>query len=179
MEKLKKFLKACLFYLIQWTWGFPVNIVGYAAYRHCRKKGYKSEKFGYATITYVPWDGGGLTLGLFIFMRADHPNAVWNYNTPIHEYGHTWQTLVLGPFYWVVIALPSYIWCNGFEWWRRKYHKSYYIFYPEKWANAWGQKHSGMKMKFVDPEDERATRPVEPDKAGSGEEDSVKEGENA
>jgi hypothetical protein len=40
-----------IFYIIQWTWGFSVNIVGGIAYLICTKVlGYKHQKFGYANI---------------------------------------------------------------------------------------------------------------------------------
>lgn len=139
--------KNFLFYLIQWTWGLPVNLVGLIAFLFCtivRKRSW--QRFGYARIVYVPWNSGGLSLGLFIFMKANHKNKKWTYNTRIHEYGHTWQCLLLGPLYYLVIALPSAIWCNFFEGYRRKNNVSYYKLYCEKWANVWGQKFSKMSM---------------------------------
>lgn len=148
--------KKALFYFVQWTWGFAVNIIGLFFYLICKIKGYRCEKFGYAYYAFIPWNQGGLTLGLFIFMRENHPNKTWTYNTRIHEYGHTWQCLYLGPLYWIVIALPSVIWCNFFEGYRRKNNVSYYVFYPEKWANYLGQKKSGLKMKSVTAEKERS-----------------------
>lgn len=145
-------MKTFLFYLVQWTWGLPVNLVGFIIYLICKLLGRKSEKFGHAWITYLPWNQGGLSMGLFIFMKADHPDKTWTYNTRIHEYGHTWQCLLLGPLYYIVIAIPSAVWCNFFEGYRRKNKVSYYVFYPEKWANAWGQKFSGKQMIFSNPE---------------------------
>ena len=129
-----------LFYIIQWTWGLSVNAVGGLIYLICKAKGRRCEKFGYSYIAYLPWKYGGLTLGVFIFMKDNHPNEDWTYNTRIHEYGHTWQCLVIG--------LPSAIWCHFFEGYRKRNNKSYYVFYPEKWANYNGQLASGMKMKL-------------------------------
>ncbi len=141
--------KDFLFYLIQWTWGLPVNIVGGIAYLICTKILHKPHsKFGYANIVYLPWNAGGLSMGLFIFMRENHENKAWTYNTRIHEYGHTWQCLLLGPLYYIVIALPSVIWCNFFANYRNKNNVSYYKLYCEAWANNWGQK--ATKMKMVD-----------------------------
>lgn len=140
-------VKDFLFYLVQWTWGFSVNLVGLIAFLFCtivRKRSW--QRFGYARIVYVPWNSGGLSLGLFIFMKANHKNKKWTYNTRIHEYGHTWQCLLLGPFYYLVIAIPSAVWCNFFEGYRRKNNVSYYKLYCEKWANVWGQKFSKMSM---------------------------------
>jgi len=85
-------------------------------------------------------------MGLFIFMKDVPENEKWTYNTRIHEYGHTWQCLLLGPLYYIVIALPSMIWCNLFAAYRKKNNVSYYKVYCESWANAWGQKGSKLKM---------------------------------
>ena len=149
-KSLKKSLKDFVFYLIQWTWGLPVNLVGGTVFLICTKiKGRRWQKFGYSRIVYLPWNSGGLSLGLFIFMKDNHKSEKWTYNTRIHEYGHTWQCLLLGPIYYIVIALPSAIWCNFFEGYRKKNNVSYYWLYCESWANAWGQKFSKMKMVDV------------------------------
>ena len=58
-----------LFYLIQWTWGLPVNLFGGIGYLFCKLKGYRTEKFENAVITYVPWKYGGLGTGIFLFLR--------------------------------------------------------------------------------------------------------------
>ena len=139
-----------LFYIIQWTWGLPVNIVGGIAYFVCAvifKRPH--QKFGKANIVYLPWNAGGLSMGLFIFVKDGNAKPEWTYNTRIHEYGHTWQCLLLGPLYYIVIALPSVIWCNCFASYRKKNNVSYYKLYCEGWANAWGKKARGMK--WVNP----------------------------
>lgn len=150
-KNFKNDLKAFLFYLVQWTWGLPVNLVGGIAFLICTKILHRRwQRFGYAYIVYLPWKQGGLSMGLFIFIRDQHPKKEWTYNARIHEYGHTWQCLLLGPLYYIVIALPSAIWCNCFEGWRKKHGVSYYKLYCEGWANAFGQKFSGMKMTAED-----------------------------
>ena len=143
----KKSLKAFLFYLVQWTWGLPVNIVGGLMYLYFTKiKGYRWQHFGYARIVYMPWNAGGLSMGLFIFMKDQHKNKKWTHDVRIHEYGHTWQCLVLGPLYYPVIALPSIIWCNlpMFRKMRKEKGISYYSFYPEKSANYLGSLVTGQ-----------------------------------
>ncbi len=146
----KRIIKDVLFYTVQWTWGLPVNIIGGIIYLFCTKVlKQKWQKFGYARIVYLPWNAGGLSLGLFIFMKDNHKNKEWTYNTRIHEYGHTWQCLFLGPLYYIVIAIPSAIWCNFFDKYRKKNNISYYKLYCEKWANDWGQKFSKMQMKDI------------------------------
>ena len=141
----KKSLKAFLFYLVQWTWGLPVNIVGGLMFLYFTKiKGYRWQHFGYAKIVYMPWNAGGLSMGLFIFMKDQHKNKKWTHDVRIHEYGHTWQCLVLGPLYYPVIAIPSVIWCNCFRGYRQKHNVAYGKLYCEGWANAWGRKFTGM-----------------------------------
>ena len=104
------------------------------------------SKFGFANIVYLPWNAGGLSMGLFIFIkeRGEEPNP-WSYNTRIHEYGHTWQCLLLGPLYYIVVAIPSVIWCNCFQKYREKNNVSYYKLYCESWANSFGEKFTGLK----------------------------------
>ena len=144
-------MKKFLFYFWQWTWGLSVNLVGGVAYLICKYvKKYDTDRVGYAYIVLIPWDQGGLSLGLFIFMKKDHPRENWTYNTRIHEYGHTWQYLLLGPLYWLVIAIPSAIWCNCFDGYRKKNNVSYYKLYCEAWANHWGQKATGLKLIGLD-----------------------------
>lgn len=146
----KNTIKSFLFYFVQWTWGLPVNLVGGIIFLFCTKiKHRRWQRFGYARIVYLPWNSGGLSLGLFIFMKDNHKRQKWTYNTRIHEYGHTWQCLLLGPLYYLVIAIPSAIWCNCFEGYRQKNNVSYYKLYCEKWANVWGEKFSGMKQKDI------------------------------
>ncbi len=140
-------LKTLVFYFIQWTWGLPVNLVGLIVFLwYAKVKKCPYQRFGYSFITYMPWNAGGLSLGLFIFMKDKHISKRWTYNTRIHEYGHTWQCLLLGPLYYPIIAIPSAVWCNFFGWFRKKYDVSYFSLYCEKWANAWGVRFSGLPM---------------------------------
>ena len=135
-----------MFYFVQLTWGLPVNIVGgilFLFFKLFRKS--RHERFCNAVISYIPWKQGGLSMGLFIFM-ADGREEKWTRNTRIHEYGHTIQCMLLGVFYFFVVGIPSAVWCNFFEGYRRKNNVSYYKLYCESWANSWGQKWSGMKQ---------------------------------
>lgn len=133
-----------LFYLVQFTWGLPVNAISGIIYLILKGK-YRTEKFKNSYITYIPGNWGGLSLGLFIFI-AEGKAEGWTNNTKIHEYGHTIQCLLLGPLYWIVVALPSAIWCNFFADYRKKNNVSYYKLYCESWANSWGVKWSGLKQ---------------------------------
>ena len=129
-----------LFYLAQFTWGLPVNLIGGIVYLIFYPK-CRHERFKNAFITYIPGNWGGLSLGLFIFI-AEGKSEGWTRNTRIHEYGHTIQCLLLGPLYWFVIGIPSFVWCNFFAGYRERHGVSYYKLYCESWANRWGEKWS-------------------------------------
>lgn len=64
-----------------------------------------------------------------------------------HEYGHTIQSLILGPLYLIIIGIPSTLWgflpcCNV----KRKAKSiSYFSFFTEKWANFFGEQVTGQR----------------------------------
>ena len=99
-------MKIFLYRLVQCIWGFPQTLVGfiiYLKYKHSPHSFYKGS-----IITY--WHrGGGVSLGMFIFVE----NSIGRKDEITkHEYGHTIQSLILGPFYLIVVGIPSFIWCN-------------------------------------------------------------------
>lgn len=135
MKKIALFF----YYLIQFTWGLPQNIVGLIL-TLAHSKNVK-EFFHGALVTYHNEDWGGISLGMFILMNGNR-DETWSSGTRVHEFGHTIQSLILGPLYLFVIGLPSIIWCNGkkFIKMRKEDGVSYFSFYPEKWANHLGSK---------------------------------------
>ncbi|HZK21729.1 MAG TPA: hypothetical protein VFC76_05570 [Oscillospiraceae bacterium] len=136
-----------LFYFWQFTWGLPVNIIGIIMF-FVMCKGRRREKFCNSVITYIPGNWGGVSLGVFIFM-CEGKDKKWEHDTKIHEYGHTIQCLLLGVFYWLVIGIPSAVWCNFPPCikYREKNNVSYYALYCEKWANKWGESWSRQKRE--------------------------------
>jgi hypothetical protein len=87
---------------------------------------------------------GGLSLGFFIFTtslsetdvegRGSRRNNTIHYKLLRHEWGHTLQGFLLGPFYLLVIGIPSVIWYHTF----RRTGKPYSWLYTERWAEQWG-----------------------------------------
>jgi len=136
-----KKVKAFLFYLVQFTWGLPQNLAGGIAYIKMRGK-YKHERFHYGFVTYVSAKNfGGVSLGIFTFVNPSHSED-WVHDTRIHEYGHTIQSLLLGPLFFIVVGIPSFIWCNVPVFVKRHKGKpgAYYKLYCESWANSWGSR---------------------------------------
>ena len=126
-------MKNFKFTLIQWTWGLPQTLLGAAVYLTQRKKPH--SEFGGACVT--EWDkDSGVSLGKFIFVPKGHSKGY----LIEHEYGHSIQSMVLGPLYLLLVGLPSILWCRvpaiGRSW--RSGRKSYYSFFTERSADRLG-----------------------------------------
>jgi len=142
---VKTRLRVFLYRLVQLTWGLPQTLVG--AFVFLWKFRYPHYTFHGAIVTR--WNrGDSVSLGMFLFVAADpprdpeHPKRPTWRRTLVHEYGHSVQSLVLGPLYLFVIGLPSFLWAGLPYFSRRRRRKSisYFDFYPERWANAWGER---------------------------------------
>lgn len=118
--------------ILHFLWGLPQNIIGLIVLFFTKLRGAKSEKYKDALVTR--WRlGSGISLGMFIFVSKGAGEK-----TIKHEYGHTKQSMVLGPLYLAVVGLPSFIWAGCFKKYRAKHNRSYYSLYCEKWADKWG-----------------------------------------
>lgn len=102
-----------------------------------------------------------VSLGMFVFIEKNpfFPDSSFPDNSKdrhwkkdsfkkllVHEYGHTVQSLILGPLYLPLIGIPSFTRAavrtalSPLISKRGKELKSYYSFYTEKWANILGEK---------------------------------------
>ncbi len=118
--------------LWQCTWGLFQTLLGAAVFLCC--PGCEHTYYKGAVVTR--WKRrGGLSLGLFLFLPPGAGVALL-----AHEYGHSLQSLLLGPLYLIVIGLPSALWAAlpALERRRQRRHISYYAFYTERWADCWG-----------------------------------------
>ncbi len=134
---MKNKLKLILFYLLQWTWGIFQNILGFLIFFFQFLKNIDREIFIYKGAIVTMWDyRNSASLGMFIFLGFDDERVL------VHEYGHCIQSIILGPFYLILIGIPSLIWCNHprLRRLRRKGTYRYSSFYTEKWANHLGEK---------------------------------------
>lgn len=141
---MKKIISYILFYIVQFTWGLPQNLLGLfllIKYRKCKKEYYHGS-----IIIYHNGNWGGVSTGIFIVINGNRGEN-WIYDAKIHEYGHTVQSLILGPLFTFVIGIPSSLWrqktkniiFSDFE---------YYCFYTESWANVLGQRATKEKMRL-------------------------------
>ena len=127
-----------LYILAQCTWGFLQSTAGFITFLiNIREK-----HFIYHGAVVTEWKlRSSVSLGMFIFVTK-HPGDELKRRITVHEYGHTIQSLILGPMYLLVIGAPSLFWAGipAFSRMRRRRHMSYYRFYPERWANHLGEK---------------------------------------
>lgn len=138
-------MKRYLYYLLQWTWGLPQNLVGAVLCFFFRKKDVFS--FHYAKVIRVN-SHFSTSLGMFLFLGnggGTYPEAL-EQAILAHEYGHSFQSLLFGPFYFLVVGAPSVIWARlpGMIRRRRITGRSYYAVWPENQANRLGKKHTGI-----------------------------------
>lgn len=74
---------------------------------------------------------GSVTLGKHIFLSSRVSDK-----TLRHEWGHTRQSLLLGPLYLIIIGIPSILWAAIHD--VIAPNISYYRFFSEKWADKLG-----------------------------------------
>lgn len=124
MKRIKSVLK--------YIWQLPQNIIAliYLSYLIVENQipaiiKYKGIK------VYTKYSSGSATLGNYIFIS---PRATEN--TIKHEYGHTRQSLYLGPLYLIIIGIPSILWAMIHK--TIASDKLYSWFYTETWADKLG-----------------------------------------
>lgn len=147
-------MKKALYIFWQCTWGFLQSFMGLCLFlRHVKDP----HTFYHGAVVTHWQQGGSISLGLFVFV-APGPGYVspsqgtftkeeLSSRLLVHEYGHTIQSLVLGPLYLIIIGIPSFLWANTprFARMRREKKYSYFRFFTESWANLWGEKVTKQK----------------------------------
>jgi len=119
---------------IHWTWCFPQTLMGfvYLIYLTLRKKVSKKTKYELGTMKVTVKGPAWVSLGRYFFHSE---NLLY---IERHEFGHCKQSLMLGPFYLLVIGLPSLIW--NLLWTRTDlFSGNYYSFCTERWADKLGK----------------------------------------
>ena len=139
------------FRIIQWTWGFPQTMSGallYLRYYHQPHMEYHGS-----VVTIWPHESS-MSLGMYIFLSDknryqmkkgkitvhDHSKTM---RLLMHEYGHSIQSILCGPFYMIAVGLPSAMWNKlpAFHRTRKKKNISYFSVYPEKQADKLGTRY--------------------------------------
>jgi hypothetical protein len=148
-QTIPKPLRAVLFHLVQWTWGLPQNLVGLLLLPFLR--GERRRYHGALVTVYRKQrlinNNAGFSLGSFIFIPETW-SAYDKEHIVVHEYGHTVQSLILGPLYLFVVGLPSCIWMHRYNRRRSVYRGrgvNYTDRFPEHGADRLGEYVTGKK----------------------------------
>ncbi len=146
-----KLIRRALYIFLQCTWGLPQTLVGFIVFL----LNIRRRHFFYHGAIVTVWSRlSSVSLGLFIFTAgaqkqvrrgADKLLDRANSEVVVHEYGHTIQSLMLGPLYLPVVGLPSLLWATlpVFVQRRRKNGVPYSAFWTEKGANRLGERVTG------------------------------------
>ena len=107
-------MKIWIYRIWQCTWGILQTLLGLVLFlRH-----YKAKHYSYHGAIITEWNSNtSISLGLFVFVSAE-PFFVKKFEGQfsakelssrllVHEYGHTIQSLMLGPLYLIVSGIPS------------------------------------------------------------------------
>ena len=125
-------MKRVLYKVLQCTWGLPQTLVGAVVYTVCRARKCPRHDLGGAVCT--EWRrNDGVSLGMFVFCPKYG-------RIHLHEYGHTYQSLLLGPLYLPAVVVPSLFWAGlpYFQRLRRERHIPYSRLWCEGWADRIG-----------------------------------------
>lgn len=114
--------------LLLFIWQFPQIVVGYIV--KLLLAGRMQRRIGNVRIYSWAWRSG-VSLGWFCFVPENAPLRMLS-----HEYGHMRQSLYLGPLYFIVVGIPSFVWACLYG--MRIVSGDYYRFYTERWAEKLG-----------------------------------------
>lgn len=113
-----------LFYILSFTWGLPMTLVGLAVALFLRLKGKRFIRAGYC-LMFPTREDWGISLGLVIlapeeevwsmYQETDRiPLLIYASGLISHEHGHAIQNVYLGFLFPFLVGLPSAI----RFWWR-------------------------------------------------------------
>ncbi len=145
-------MKILIYRIWQCTWGILQTLLGAVVFlMH-----YRDKHFNYHGAVITVWETrSSVSLGMFVFVTCE-PYFAGKFAGQIgveelsnrllvHEYGHTIQSLILGPLYLFLIGIPSMLW--GFLGGKKRKEKQipYGAFFTEKWANSLGESVTGER----------------------------------
>lgn len=99
------------FYILNFTWGIIMNIIGaIGAMFVMLETGIKPTRHAGNIVFKFGHYWGGVSLGIFTFMCLEADEHTLN-----HEFGHSIQNAIFGPFFIPLVAIPSFIRCQKFN----------------------------------------------------------------
>ena len=134
-----------IYFLIQWSWGILQTLLGSIVLL----LNIKNKHYWYHGALVTAWKAkSSVSLGMFVFvtdepyfyekLKDTYSKQELSNRLLVHEYGHTVQSLILGPLYLIVMGIPSTLWgfLPNLNKKRKEQQISYFAFFTEKWANV-------------------------------------------
>lgn len=97
-------LKPFWYYLISFTWGLSVTLVGYVIAGFLLLCGYEAKKNIYGWYFEIGSNWGGADFGMICLVNKNPSRHLLN-----HEFGHSIQNCIFGPLTWFFVMIPSVI----------------------------------------------------------------------
>ena len=120
--------------ILLYFWQLPQNLLGLILRVFYKQK--NSLLYKDKAIRVCESFPGGISLGnTVIVCKFPYNKLTWN--VVKHEWGHTKQSLYLGPLYLIIIGIPSGLWALIYKYNSAK-PNGYYTFFTEKWADKLG-----------------------------------------
>lgn len=133
------------FYILSWTWGIFLTLIGLLVcssillYGVIFKKNYKLKKHGWCYYLNIGKAWGGLELGMFFLTDSKDSSA-----TKWHEHGHAIQNCCWGLLMIFVICIPSAI-----RFWYRKVKFTNKGIKPKKsYESIWFEKEATLLGRY-------------------------------
>ena len=128
--------------ILLWIWQFPQHLVALILW--LITKPVFLEHYNGHKVYRVKQKFLGVSLGRYIFLST-------HYQLPTikHEYGHSIQSLWLGPFYLLIIGIPSLVFCYLRD---RLFHKKWDMSKRIQWYYKQPTEKSADKLGGVDRE---------------------------
>lgn len=131
-------MRLFLFWLIQLTWGFPLTLIGAIIAFVLICMGHKPRRFGHALYFDVGRNWGGVNFGGFFIVQKNASLVLKR-----HEYGHSFQNMMLGVFMPFLVNIPSAIRYHYRNYKKARGHSlpPYDQFWCESWATRLGERY--------------------------------------
>lgn len=144
-----KKLNLILYYLLSFTWGITMNIIGLFAFTGALIVGGKPMIFHGRFVVKVGSCWGGVSLGNFILTDQD-----WEWVIK-HETGHTIQNAWMGPFFLFLVGIPSVV----RYWYRELKYYRYNVYPPTEYDSVWFESSATLLgNKYVDRREKQTAR---------------------
>ena len=124
-------MNKCLYYIASFTWGLIMSFIGLVVFIVLTAFGYKIQRNALGWRIEIGSGWGGFSMGPFALVCKDVDEHLC-----AHEFGHSIQNCIFGPFMIVFVMIPSII-----RYWMYNYqliHHQYEYIWFEQMATMLG-----------------------------------------